>query len=107
MWNSEKTFQQAGFNLLTMQQTGLDLKLLPVERGPLPLIAPLCEQAKSLMEGKFSPKLLHRCTQITRKQAWERSKKKPVLRESSAGGSTDYVQVCAISRYHSVVTGHG
>lgn len=58
MWNSRKTFQQTGFNLLTMQQTGRDVKLLPEEQGPLPLITPLCEQAKSLMEGKFSPKLL-------------------------------------------------
>lgn len=55
MWNSKKTFQQTGFNLLTMQQTGPDVKLLPEEQGPLPLITPLCEQAKSLMDGKFSP----------------------------------------------------
>lgn len=58
-WNSEKKKpQQTAFNLLTMQQTGPDVKLLCEEQGPLPLITPLCEQAKSLMDGRFSPKLL-------------------------------------------------
>ncbi len=34
MWNSKKTFQQTDFNLLTMQQTGPDVQLLPEEQGP-------------------------------------------------------------------------
>lgn len=57
MWNKKKkAFQQTGFNLLTMQQTGPDVRLLPEVQGPLPLITPLCEQAKSLMEGQVQPK---------------------------------------------------
>lgn len=67
MWNSKKTFQQTAFNLLTMQQTAPDLKLLPEEQGPPSLIAPLCEGAKSLMEGKSRPGLLRRRTHITRR----------------------------------------
>lgn len=34
-----------------MQQTGADVKLVEA-RGPLPLMTPLCEPAKSLKEGR-------------------------------------------------------
>lgn len=47
----KKGFQKGAFNLVTMQQTGADVKLVEV-RGPLPLMTPLCEPAKSLKEGR-------------------------------------------------------
>lgn len=48
----KKAFQQMGFNLPTMQQTGGDVRLL---QGPQPLITPLCEQAPPPMEGRVHP----------------------------------------------------
>lgn len=84
MWNSKKTFQQTGFNLLTMKQTGLDLKRLPGARGPPLLIAPLCEQAKSSAEGKFSPELVSCCTYITQ-QRHGKARRKPYLFQSLVG----------------------
>lgn len=78
-----------------MQQTGPDVKLLPEEQGPLPLITPLCEQAKSLMEGKFNQKLLICSLYIARmdkrhgKVKWKGKVFKRAEREN-----TDCVPVC-------------
>lgn len=49
--NMKKGFQKSAFHLVTMQQTGADGKLVEA-RGPLPLMTPLCEPAKSLKEGR-------------------------------------------------------
>lgn len=92
MWNSKKTFQQTGFNLLAMKQTGLDLKRLPGARGPPLLIAPLREQAKSSAEGKFSPELVSRCTYIIQQRHGKARRKPYLFQRELSGNMTIYKQ---------------